>query len=47
MTCPECNSDKLIKFGMKFIRDKKSNKRIRIQQYQCKNCGRITIYPLN
>ena len=39
IACPECLSTQLIKFGVKF-----NNRRI-VQQYQCKNCGRITIYP--
>lgn len=39
MKCPECNSVRLIKFGKKF-----SNRRL-VQQYQCKDCGRITIKP--
>jgi len=46
IACPECLSVNLIKFGTKFIRDTKTNKRYRIQQHQCKNCGRITIKPI-
>jgi len=45
LRCPECNSDGLIKFGTKFARDARSDKRRLVQQYQCKNCGRITIKP--
>lgn len=41
MKCPECGSTRLIKYGKRFIRSKKRE----IQQYQCKNCGRITIKP--
>ena len=44
MKCPECKSDKLRKFGTKFV--KEGEKRIKKQQYQCKDCGRITINPM-
>jgi transposase-like protein len=43
LVCPECGSDKLIKFGKKFA--KRGIKRELIQQYQCKNCGRVTVNP--
>ena len=45
LRCPECNSTKLIKFGRKFTRDRQTDKRHLVQQYQCKSCGRITIKP--
>ncbi|KKM73132.1 hypothetical protein LCGC14_1413570 [marine sediment metagenome] len=44
--CPECKSTKLIKFGKRFSRKSSTGKRRLVQQYQCKNCGRITIHPL-
>jgi DNA-directed RNA polymerase subunit RPC12/RpoP len=43
--CPECNSTRLIKFGTKFARNARTGRRHAVQQYQCKNCGRITIKP--
>jgi transposase-like protein len=39
LICPECHSDKLVRFGIKYT------KRKPIQQYQCKNCHRITVKP--
>lgn len=39
--CPECRSYRLIKFGTKVVKRKK------VQQYQCKDCGRITVKPIN
>jgi transposase-like protein len=45
MRCPECRSTRLVKFGKKFARNPETGRRHRVQQYQCKNCGRITIYP--
>lgn len=45
MKCPECSSSNLVKFGKKFIKLRGSNTRVLKQQYQCKNCGRITINP--
>jgi len=39
LKCPECGSKRLIKFGKRWIR------RRQIQQWQCRNCGRITVYP--
>lgn len=44
IVCPECNKETLIKFGKKFI--KEGDVRILKQQYQCKNCGRITVKPI-
>lgn len=46
MQCPECGSSNLIRFGRKFVWGKGTGKRVRVQQYQCKGCGRITIRPL-
>jgi len=46
MKCPECNSENLIKLGKKFSKNKETGNRKRIQQYQCKECGRITIKPI-
>lgn len=43
MTCPECGSDELIKFGKRFAF--RNGERVRVQQYQCKRCGRITVKP--
>lgn len=45
LRCPECNSNRLIKFGTRFARNRQSNRRLVVQQYQCKNCGRITVKP--
>jgi len=42
--CPECNSIKLRKYGTKFV--KKDGVRIKIQQYQCRECGRVTVNPI-
>lgn len=44
LLCPECGSDKLIKFGMRFAR--MVDKRVKVQQFQCCSCGRITIKPM-
>ena len=52
LRCPECNSEKLIKFGFKWagskvdIGDGEKKKRIKLQQYQCKDCGRLTTAPV-
>lgn len=46
MKCPECFSENLIKFGKKFARDKGTGKRVKKPQFQCKDCGRITVNPL-
>jgi len=43
MNCPECKSSNLIKFGRKWV--KVVGKRVQVPQYQCKDCGRITIKP--
>ena len=45
MKCPECKGMKLIKFGKKYAKNPNTGKRHIVQQYQCKNCGRITINP--
>ena len=39
MNCPECKSTNLKKMGFQIKRHKK------VQKWQCKDCGRITIYP--
>lgn len=44
MKCPECGSDSLTKFGKKFVW--RGEKREKVQQYQCRDCGRITINPV-
>jgi transposase-like protein len=45
LTCPECRSTQLIKFGTKFHKGT-NNKRVKVPQYMCNRCGRITIKPL-
>jgi transposase-like protein len=35
MICPECSSDKIMKFGFRLTR------RGRIQRYQCQVCARV------
>lgn len=45
MKCPECGSVRLIKFGKKFV-ILPAGKRERVQQYQCRDCGRITVHPI-
>lgn len=47
LACPKCKSTDLSKFGLRWILDKNSNNhhKIRIQQYSCNSCGRITIHP--
>ncbi len=42
--CPECGSEKLIKHGIRFA-GRKGN-RAKVQQYQCRDCGRITVKPI-
>ena len=42
--CPECNSVKLRKFGMKWKANPKP--RHHVQQWLCESCGRISIYPV-
>jgi len=44
MRCPECNADKLMKFGKRWAR--RGGKRVKVQQYQCCKCGRITVNPI-
>ena len=46
--CPECSSTNLRKYGLKFRSNLKINlqNRTKVQQYQCKDCGRITTKPL-
>jgi transposase-like protein len=45
MKCPECGSNNLVKFGKKFAKDKETGERVKNQQFQCKDCGRITVKP--
>ena len=40
LLCPECKSSDLRKLGFRH------KKRKPIQQYQCKNCWRITVNPI-
>lgn len=42
--CPECGRERLIKFGMRWVR--REGKRVKVQQFSCRDCGRITIKPL-
>jgi len=38
--CPSCNSRRLVRFGTyKYEGHSKA-------RYKCKNCGRVTVYPL-
>ena len=46
MKCPECKSQRLNKFGTKFVMNKELKVRERKQQYQCQDCGRVTIKPI-
>jgi len=46
MKCPECGSPNLMKFGKKFVKDSVTGERHRVQQYQCRDCGRITVHPV-
>lgn len=41
LLCPECLSDNLIKVGRVW------SGRQRKQEYRCKNCGRLTIRPID
>lgn len=41
LLCPECLSDNLIKVGRVW-----SGHQLK-QEYRCKNCGRLTIKPIN
>ena len=42
--CPECGKSNLKKFGTKWV--KIEGVRQLKQQYQCRDCGRITINPI-
>lgn len=42
--CPECQSSNLKRFGKKWVRIGE-NRQLE-QQYQCKDCGRITVKPI-
>jgi len=42
--CPECGNENLKRFGKKWV--KVGDKRQLKQQYQCNDCGRITINPV-
>ena len=44
LMCPECGSEKLIKFGMRWV--KREGKRVKVQQFSCRDCGRISIKPV-
>ncbi len=44
--CPECLSTNLGKWGSKWKKNKESGKRERVKQVICKDCGRITVNPL-
>ena len=44
LSCPECKSTDLKRFGKKFHCNN-DGQRTRVQQYQCNKCGRITIKP--
>jgi transposase-like protein len=46
LECPECRSKNLIKYGWKFMKDKETKERVKVQRFQCNDCGRITIKPL-
>lgn len=45
LSCPECKSAKLIRFG-KVFRTMSSGKRDKVQQYRCTDCGKITTKPI-
>jgi transposase-like protein len=42
--CPECKSNNLKRFGKKWV--KVDGVRQLKQQYQCNDCGRITVKPI-
>lgn len=42
--CPECNSTNLKRFGKKWV--KVGDKRQRKQQFQCNDCGRVSVNPI-
>lgn len=44
--CPECNSTNLIKFDKRWKKNRDTQKREEVQQYQCKDCGRISYKPI-
>jgi len=44
LSCPECRSTKLNRFGTKWAWE--DGIRVQKQQYQCKHCGRLTIHPM-
>jgi len=50
--CPECRSTKLICAGSQWTSDHKAPgkhgklKRVKLQRFQCKNCGRFTGFPI-
>lgn len=46
MKCPECGSKNLKKFGKKWSWNQDKNERERKQQYQCNDCGRVTVNPI-
>lgn len=46
MKCPECESENMPKFGFTWAKDKVTGQRVRVQQRQCGDCGRITRHPL-
>ncbi len=43
--CPDCRSNWLTKQGSKWTT--LDGKRVRIRQFQCQKCGRMTGYPVN
>ena len=45
LLCPECNSVNLVKYGKRWKKNDDTQKRELLQQYQCKDCGRITHKP--
>ena len=45
LRCPECLGYYLIKYGVVY-RKEENEERIKKQQYQCKDCGRVTIKPI-
>lgn len=43
LSCPECGSKELGKYGSKWA--KIGVKRVKVAQFQCKKCGRVTVNP--
>jgi predicted RNA-binding Zn-ribbon protein involved in translation (DUF1610 family) len=41
LRCPECGSEKLIKYGNRVFIARKL-----VSQYLCKDCGRRTVHPV-